>query len=126
MDAGAGDVERPAHERVVVRDRQADRPHVVGQLGDRQRVDAAQAALEGDVLEDRAFQRRVAGPLAEAEQRGVEGVAAVEPGGGAVDVHLVEVVVAVPFEPVARARRTRGSACRSAWGCSAAAPRRDS
>ena len=28
-------------------------------------------------------------------------VAAVEPGGGAVDVDLVEVVVAVPFEPVA-------------------------
>ncbi len=68
--------------------------------------DAAQVALQGDVLDDRAFQRRVAGPLAEAEQRGVDRVAAVEPGRGAVDVHLVEVVVAVPFQPVARARRT--------------------
>ena len=58
-----------ADERVVVRDRQADGPHVVGQLGDDQRVDAAQVALEGDVLHDRAFQRRVAGALAEAEQR---------------------------------------------------------
>ena len=48
-----------------------------------------------------AFQRRVARPLAEAEQRGVGGAAAVQPGGGGVDEDLVEIVVAVPFQPVA-------------------------
>ena len=83
VDARAGRVEAAADQRVVVRDRQADRAHVVGQLGDHLGSDAAQVALERDVLDDRAFQRRVAGPLAEAEQRRVHRVAAVEPGRGA-------------------------------------------
>src|SRR5439155_20570731 len=96
VDAGARRVEVLPHERIVVRDRHADGLHVFGQLGDDGRIDATQGALEGDVLEDGAFQRRVAAALAYAEERAVERVAAVEPGGGAVDVDLVEGVLPVP------------------------------
>ena len=55
----------------------------LGQLGDHRGVDAAEVLLQADVFHDRAFQRRVAGALAHAKERRVEGIAAVEPRGGA-------------------------------------------
>ena len=101
VDPGAGGVELLAHERVIDRDREVDRPHVVGQFRDHLGADAAQVVLQRDVLDHGAFQRRVAGPFAEAEQRPVQRVAAVQPGGGPVGVDAVEIVVAVPFQAVA-------------------------
>ena len=102
VDAGAGGVEVLAHEGIAGRDVIVQLPlEVLGDLGDHPGVDAVGAALEGDVLDEHAFDGGVAGALAEAEQGAVHRGAAVEPGGGAVDHDLVEVVVAVPFQQVA-------------------------
>ena len=58
-------------------------------------------AGERDVFHQQGFQGRVARAFAEAEQGAVDRAAAVQPGRDAVDQHLVEVVVAVPFQPLA-------------------------
>ena len=99
MDARPRHVEVLADQRVVPRDLEIELlVGVVGQLGDRGVVDAGDHALELGVLDDQRLQRRVARPLAEAEDGGVGGAAAVEPRGRGVDQDLVEVVVPVPFE----------------------------
>ncbi len=99
VDARPRHVEVLADQRVVPRDLEAElRVGVCGQLGDRGVVDAGDHALELGVLDDQGFQRRVARPLAGAEDGGVGGAAPIEPCGRGVDQDLVEVVVPVPFE----------------------------
>ena len=87
----------------------ADVAVVFRDVGDDGGVDSAHIAFDADVLDNRAFERRVAGAFTDAEQRAVQRVAAVQPGGCAVDKDFVEIVMAVPFETVGRERPLRES-----------------
>ena len=55
-----------------------------------------------DILDEHALDGGVAGALPETQERPVHRAAAVEPGGDAVDQDLVEVIVAVPLQEMAR------------------------
>ena len=54
------------------------------------------------MIDDQGFEWRVAGPLAEAEERTIGGGAAVEPGGDGVDFAAMEIIVPVPLEVLGR------------------------
>ena len=99
VDAGAGHIEVAPDERRAFRNVVADLLLVVlGEVRDDGRVHPVQRALELRVLEDHGLERRVAGPLADAEQRGVDAAAAVQPGRRGVVDRAVKVVVPVPLE----------------------------
>ena len=101
VDAGPGDVELGADKGIVGGDLEVHLPpDVVGDLRDHRGVDPVVVAVELDVLEDEAFDRRVSRALADAHQGAVGAAAAIEPRRRGVDQGLVEVVVAVPLEQV--------------------------
>jgi len=97
VDSGPRGIERPAHERIVIRYRQTNGTHIVGQLSDYHCVNSAEIALECDVFENRALERRISCAFAETEQRRVYNIAAVKPGCPAVGMYFVEVVVSMPL-----------------------------
>src|SRR6266480_3285583 len=99
VNAGAGHDEAGAGKRIV---RGQRRPQLVAEIGrrasDRGGVDAGRLAAQTGVIDDQRFEWRIAGPLAEAEERTIGGGAAVEPGGDGVDFAAMEIIVPVPFE----------------------------
>src|SRR6266568_7845987 len=70
--------------------------------GDGGGVDAWRLAAQTGVIDDQRFEWRVAGSLAEAEERTVGGGATIEPGGDGVDFAAMEIIVPVPFEVLGR------------------------
>ena len=102
MHAGAGGVEVAAHEGIVVGDVVVQFLfEELGHFAQDGGIGGGIVTGERDVFDDQGLQRRVARALAKAEQRAVDRAAAVEPGRDTVDQHLVEIVVAVPFQPFA-------------------------
>ena len=99
VDTGFGDVEVPADEGGSGGDVVADfLCEIFGDFGDDGGVHAVCGSSEGGVFHDHGFQRAVAGAFADAQQGAVDAGAAVQPGGGGIGDHLIEVVVAVPFQ----------------------------
>ncbi len=101
MDAGARDVEVPAHERVIG----GHGPthillEVFADLFDGRHVHTVGRPLKAGVFDAQRLEGRVAGPLADTQQRAVGRGAAVKPRRYRVREDEVEVVVAVELELV--------------------------
>lgn len=102
MDARAGGVEVLAREGIVVRNAVVEfLLEILGDFRDDGGIGGLVVAGEGNVVDDQRFEGRVAGAFAKAHERAVDAAAAIQPCGHAVDEHLMEVVVPVPFEPCA-------------------------
>ena len=102
VDARAGGVEVLAREGIVVRNAVVEfLLEILGDFRDDGGIGGLVVAGEGNVVDDQRFEGRVAGAFAKAHERAVDAAAAVQPCGHAVDEHLMEVVVPVPFEPCA-------------------------
>lgn len=98
----AGGVEVLAREGIVVRNAVVEfLLEILGDFRDDGGIGGLVVAGEGNVVDDQRFEGRVAGAFAKAHERAVDAAAAVQPCGHAVDEHLMEVVVPVPFEPCA-------------------------
>ena len=99
VDAGTGHVEVGTHERRAGRDLVADFLFkILADLGDHRQIHSVGGAPEGGVFDDHGLQRAVARPLTDAEEGAVHTGCAVQPGGGRIGNHLVEIVVTVPFQ----------------------------
>src|SRR5205807_4146487 len=86
------------------------RPQLVVEIrsrpSDRGGIDPGRLAAQTGVIDDQGFEWRVAGPLAEAEERTVGGGADIEPGGDGVDIAAMEIIVPVPLEVLGRDAET--------------------
>ena len=101
VHARAGGVEVAAHKGIVVRNAVMQFFFKeIGNFAQNRGVCGGIVARKRNVFHQQGFQRGVARAFAKAEQRAVDRAAAVEPCGNAVDQHLVEVVVSVPFKPL--------------------------
>jgi hypothetical protein len=103
VDAGAGVVKTLAHKGIIGRNVITQLPlEILSNLADHRGVDAVGDAPQRDILDEHALDGGVAGAFPETQERPVHRAAAIEPGGDAVDQDLVEIIVAVPLQEMAR------------------------
>ena len=100
--ARAGGVKVAAHKGIVVGNAVVQFFFKeLGNFAQNGGVGGGVVARKRNVLYQQGFKRGVARAFAKAKQRAVDRAAAIQPRGNAIDEHLVEVVVPVPFKPFA-------------------------
>ena len=108
MDTCPRDIEVLTHKRRSLRNVITDLLLIIiRKVRDRCRVHSVQITAKLRIFENHRLGRRISGPLTDSEQRAVYAAAAIEPCGRRIDHRLIEIIVTVPFQLLARNPRMR-------------------
>ncbi len=91
---------------------------ILCQLCDHRSVHAVQVSLQLGIFKNHGLQGRISRPFTDAEQRGIDAGAAVEPGCGGIAHRLVKVIMAMPFNQLMGHTRVRMNGINNALNAS--------